>query len=144
MINYFKVLKVTEDADLEVIKASYRALAKKYHPDNKDIPPDVSKQHMQLINEAYNVLSDSYKREKYINELRIQNNSYSYEVKENSTNINDEAEKNEILQNKVVSVAILLLCICFLVCIIYFGIPEIIRFLKQLGQSFNDFIKTFK
>lgn len=33
MIDYYKFLEIFEDASIEVIKAAYRALAKKYHPD---------------------------------------------------------------------------------------------------------------
>ncbi len=69
MINYFDVLNVSEDAELEVIKASYKALGKKYHPDNTDLPPDIANKKMALINEAYDVLSDENKRKKHIQEL---------------------------------------------------------------------------
>ena len=31
-LNYYEVLEITETASLEVVKAAYRALAKKYHP----------------------------------------------------------------------------------------------------------------
>lgn len=144
MIDYFKILKVTEDAEPEIIKASYRALVKKYHPDNKDIPQDVSIQQMQLINEAYDVLSDRNKREKYINELRTQNGTYSSNTDKKNTFTDEESDKNELLHNKIVMVMLVVLAICFMVCIIYFGIPEMIKFFKQLGQSFNDFIKTFR
>lgn len=33
MINYYKILGVSEDADAKEIKAKYRKLAMKYHPD---------------------------------------------------------------------------------------------------------------
>ena len=69
MINYFEVLNVSENADLEVIRASYKALAKKYHPDNSDLPREEAEEKMALINEAYDVLSDDEKRKKHIEEL---------------------------------------------------------------------------
>ena len=35
MKDYYKILEISSSASFEVIKASYRALAKKYHPDTK-------------------------------------------------------------------------------------------------------------
>jgi len=46
---------VTENTDDEVIKAAYRTLSKKYHPDRND-NPDVEK--MQRITLAYSILND--------------------------------------------------------------------------------------
>ena len=62
MVNYFEVLNVSENAEPEVIKASYRALCKKYHPDNQSGHSAQDDEKMQLINEAYQVLSDPVKR----------------------------------------------------------------------------------
>ena len=54
MQNYYKILNVMNFAETEVIKASYKALIKKYHPDvNKDVDPSIIIQ----INEAYEILS---------------------------------------------------------------------------------------
>lgn len=64
--DYYKTLKVPEDADTEQIKAAYRQLALQYHPDkNVDNPQAAEK--MQQINEAYAVLSDPQKRDPYDN-----------------------------------------------------------------------------
>ena len=45
----YRILGVTEDADSEVIKAAYKAKAKKLHPDR----PTGSAEKMAEINEAY-------------------------------------------------------------------------------------------
>ena len=37
MENYYEILEVKNDASDEVIKAAYKALIKKYHPDNGEI-----------------------------------------------------------------------------------------------------------
>ncbi len=62
--DFYKVLEVNERAAAEEIKKSYRRLAKQYHPDanpgNK-----VAEERFKEINEAYDVLSDSAKRQKY-------------------------------------------------------------------------------
>lgn len=61
--DYYKVLGVSKTATQDEIKAAYRALAIKHHPDrNKDKGAEVK---MQQLNEAYAVLSDPEKRQKY-------------------------------------------------------------------------------
>lgn len=57
---HYDRLKVMRDAPLEVIKASYRALSQKYHPD-RNPDPDAARV-MALINQAWDALSDPDKR----------------------------------------------------------------------------------
>lgn len=62
MENYYKILKVVNFADDEVIRASYKALVKKYHPDiNKSVDPNI----MVKINAAYDILSNPIEKAKY-------------------------------------------------------------------------------
>jgi molecular chaperone DnaJ len=61
--DYYEVLGVSRTADPNELKRAYRRLARQYHPDiNKD--PD-AEEHFKEINEAYEVLSDQEKRQKY-------------------------------------------------------------------------------
>lgn len=61
--NYYEILGVDKNATPEEIKSAYRKLAKQYHPDvNKS--PDAT-QKFKDINEAYEVLSDTTKRNNY-------------------------------------------------------------------------------
>ena len=55
MKNPYEVLGVSPSATNEEIKKAYRALAKKYHPDNYADSPvsDVAEEKMKEINEAY-------------------------------------------------------------------------------------------
>ncbi len=63
-IDYYKILGLPKEADTKAIKAAYRKLARKHHPDLN--PNDESaKKKFQQINEAHEVLSDPEKRKKY-------------------------------------------------------------------------------
>lgn len=63
--DYYAVLGVTPSAELAVIKAVYKALANKHHPDKNLGNKAQAEAKMREINEAYEVLSDSAKRAAY-------------------------------------------------------------------------------
>jgi curved DNA-binding protein CbpA len=63
--DYYLILGIIKTAEDIVVKAAYRALAQKYHPDKFSGDPAVAQQRMQEINEAYSVLSDAEKRRGY-------------------------------------------------------------------------------
>ena len=61
--DYYEVLGVPRDADADTIRRSYRKLARKYHPDlNSDSDAE---DRFKELGEAYEVLSDPDKRERY-------------------------------------------------------------------------------
>ena len=62
--DYYKTLGVKRDASEAEIKKAFRKLARKHHPDVNPNDPQ-AEEHFKNINEAYQVLSDSEKREKY-------------------------------------------------------------------------------
>lgn len=67
--NYYKILGVSQTATPEELSAAKNLLAKQYHPDvNMKKGIDTTKQ-MQLILEAYRVLSDPDKRAAYDTKL---------------------------------------------------------------------------
>lgn len=64
--DYYAILGVPRDADAEAIKKAFRTLARKYHPDvAKGLGRDAAAEKFKEINEAYEVLSDPAKRQKY-------------------------------------------------------------------------------
>jgi curved DNA-binding protein CbpA len=68
MKNYYKILGVLDDAEDIVIRAAYKALAQRYHPDKWKGDPHIANQRMADINEAHATLSDELKRREYDNE----------------------------------------------------------------------------
>ncbi len=62
--DYYEILEVERDADQQAIKQKYRKLALKYHPDRNSGDTE-SESKFKEISEAYQVLSDPTKRQKY-------------------------------------------------------------------------------
>ncbi|GAP12369.1 DnaJ-class molecular chaperone with C-terminal Zn finger domain [Longilinea arvoryzae] len=62
--DYYKVLGVDRKANDDQIKRAYRDLAKKYHPD-RNPGNKAAEEHFKSINEAYEVLKDPKKRQRY-------------------------------------------------------------------------------
>jgi hypothetical protein len=67
MKNYYEILQIALNAEPEIVDAAYRRLALKYHPDHD--PSPYANIRMQEINEAYEVLKDPQKRNKYHEDL---------------------------------------------------------------------------
>ncbi|MBH1988172.1 MAG: J domain-containing protein [Burkholderiales bacterium] len=67
-MNHYERLKVTQDAPPEVIRAAYRALANRLHPDRSGGdtgPQDSAHEQMAALNAAYEVLIDPVLRRDY-------------------------------------------------------------------------------
>ena len=62
-IDYYKILEIQNSASEADIKAAYRKLARKYHPDLNPNDENAKKK-FQQINEANEVLNDPEKRKK--------------------------------------------------------------------------------
>lgn len=71
MKNYYETLQVNENASKEIIEKAYKTLAKKYHPDlqTDEKNKKIMEKKLKEINEAYNILSDSFLKEQYDIEL---------------------------------------------------------------------------
>ena len=89
---YYAILGVSQSANFQEIKKSYRKLAKKYHPDKNKSP--LAEETIKKINESFEILSDRRKRKQY--DLEASNiydaNDSTYEEKEE--NLSDQMQRN--------------------------------------------------
>jgi curved DNA-binding protein CbpA len=89
---YYAILGVSENAKYREIRAAYRHLARKYHPDRNS--SDLSHSIIRKINAAFEVLSDREKRRQYdqtgLANLLLNEDEVSGDHQANTTiNIND-------------------------------------------------------
>lgn len=61
----YQILEVSRNATLEEIRHSYRALARRYHPDLHHDPNPQIEEKFKLVSQAYAVLSDTRRRQLY-------------------------------------------------------------------------------
>ncbi|RPI77943.1 MAG: hypothetical protein EHM45_07360 [Desulfobacteraceae bacterium] len=73
--DYYLILGISKDADESAIKAAYRKLALRHHPDTNLEDPEALER-IKEINEAYEVLSDNNKRNQY--DLGVNDRSRSF------------------------------------------------------------------
>ncbi|XP_073054360.1 uncharacterized protein [Primulina eburnea] len=64
-VDYYNVLKVSRNATEEDLKKSYKRLAMKWHPDKNAVNTKEAEEKFKQISEAYDVLSDTQKRQIY-------------------------------------------------------------------------------
>ena len=70
MRTHYDNLQVKEVASALVIRASYKALAQKHHPDRNPDNADEAARIFKILNEAYSVLSDPARRSEYDSSLK--------------------------------------------------------------------------
>ena len=102
-MNPYEVLGVSETATDEQVRSAYIKLVKKYHPDLQDNNLKAEyEEKIKLINEAFEVLSDSEKRKNY--DLNLKQTEFSVEDYNNLINENLKL-KNEInyLKNNLIN-----------------------------------------
>lgn len=62
MIDYYELLQISPNADVETIHRVYRYLATRFHPDN---PASGNPEQFRLLKTAYDILSDRMRRAEY-------------------------------------------------------------------------------
>ena len=68
MENYYEILHIANFAEIEVVRAAYKAMTKLYHP---DVNQNVDQSVMVKINLAYEVLGDEVKKKDY--DIKLKN-----------------------------------------------------------------------
>ena len=102
--NYYEILEVDKNASKEIIEKAYKTLIKKYHPDLQENNLKIKyEEKIKIINQAYEVLSNSEKRKNYDlilseNEKSVHNEKYNELYNENLRLRN---ELNFLKQNSV-------------------------------------------
>ena len=82
---HYDNLQVTQNASIEVIRAAYKSLAQKWHPDKHPNNKEYAERIMQIINEAYAVLSDPTKRKEHDEWIHQQQEIIEENLTENTT-----------------------------------------------------------
>ena len=92
---HYDSLHVSRTASFEVIRAAYKSLAHKYHPDRNQGDAEATRM-MQLINHAYEILSDPIKKAEYDKLIEAQeklNNKSFYQDNKAQENASSKSEK---------------------------------------------------
>jgi len=97
MKDFYAVLGVLPTAEDVVIRAAYKALAQRYHPDKYKGRREEAETLMQQLNAAYAILSDPEKRRRYDETLKAENDR-SYETEAESVEDDPLAEAMLVLE----------------------------------------------
>ncbi len=101
MKDYYELLEVSKNASEDTIKKVFRMLIKKNHPDLFEGKARTkAEEKVKLLNEAYAVLSDKEKREKYNIQLEESNRNATIEtlIQENEYLKSVIEEKNNFIK----------------------------------------------
>ena len=90
-MDYYKILEVSENADILKIKKKYRKLAMKYHPDRNAGDERAAKKFRE-ITEAYEVLLNGKKRKEY--DCKRKNGNNQPKNKNNKENFKSKSSQN--------------------------------------------------
>lgn len=87
MKTYYDILEISRYASDDVLERAHKVLIKKYHPDLETDPKKKKEkeEYIKKINEAYEVLSNEFKRKEYDLKVFGSTETTSNEVKEEST-----------------------------------------------------------
>lgn len=98
--NYYEMLEISEEASPEVIKAAYKTLVKKYHPDSFCGDGLVRTKTLQEINIAYEVLSNPNKRKAYDEDIRKSRSMGDKQKKEYSQEFDVQKNGNGSMEER--------------------------------------------
>ena len=99
MKDYYGILEVNEKASQEIIEKAYKTLVKKYHPDlYSSVQKREAEMKLKYINEAYNILSDSFLRAQY--DLELQKEKIRAQTSRNVSEENTQNYKQNATQKR--------------------------------------------
>ena len=81
MNNYYDIFGVSQNAEIEVIKAAHKALAKKYHPDTHSGNKKKAEEKLKDINAAFDILSNPKKRKEYDKKIKSSDKQTGFDDK---------------------------------------------------------------
>lgn len=106
-IDYYQIFEVPIDAPVEEIKRRYHEILKEIHPDNENGSEELT----ALLNEAYSILSDEKRREKYNEAYIKKQNASDYDTYEEEASYesayNDYNEKEKFYSDKLAASTII-------------------------------------
>jgi molecular chaperone DnaJ len=91
-LDYYRLLGIPPDADQHRIRAAYRSLAKRFHPDTNH-GSEAAAELFRQVNDAYRILSDPARRARYDEELARRNQSLPKAVPVKPASNLDPAQK---------------------------------------------------
>ena len=97
--DYYAVLGVLPSIEPDALTAVYRALVKKYHPDVYKGPLDEAERITRELNEAYSVLNDPEKRDKYDQDRNTTSDGYGDFAQENFRKDQSQNTNNDSLED---------------------------------------------
>lgn len=104
MKDYYGILEVNEKASQEIIEKAYKTLVKKYHPDlYSSVEKREAERKLKDINEAYNILSDSFLRSQYDLELQRERSRAQTSRNISKENIQNHQQNTTQKRNEKVS-----------------------------------------
>ncbi len=99
MKDYYGILEVNEKASQEIIEKAYKTLVKKYHPDlYSSVEKREAEKKLKEINEAYNILSDSFLRSQY--DLELQKERTRVQTSQNTSRENNQNYQQTITRQR--------------------------------------------
>lgn len=120
-MNYYEILRVSQQATKEELKKSYHELVRKYHPD-KSTSSTESNEEFLKIDKAYKVLTDKSARKIYDSEQflkstahliihdTISRNQFSFDEEENIYHFQCKCGSYYVLENADIKEDVILSC----------------------------------
>lgn len=140
--NHFDTLKLTHDAPAEVVRAAYKALSQRYHPDRNAAPE--AAEIMCSLNLAYSILSNPLRRQEYEYELALARNKATSGMLARQTNPSSEDYRprggtRARRRQKAVTRFSLLICLVFISVIAAVFIQSERAYALSMGRHVQSF-----